>query len=103
MPYFNPTSAESEEQHYLKVASDLVQRWAPAPDPEPADYAAKAARAERLVMNYLQQTGGGVLSGKSLSGMSRSFAGDARRAMRSIVREQMGDYYIGAGRSVPIL
>jgi hypothetical protein len=109
LPYFDPANAESEQQHYLKVAADEVARLAPAPDPAEvdaatiADYEARAARAERLLLNYLTQTSGGVVSGKSLSGVgSRSFASEARRTVRGIVRGAMGGFYVGAG-SVPIL
>lgn len=170
-PFYNPATAESEEQHYLKVASDLIRRWAAPPDysplgeditatsttipvldlaefPDsgsvqlederitytarsategagnltgaargqsgttaathsagaivyslPSGYAAKAARAERLVMNYLTQTSGAVVSGKALSGVgSKSFSSTAMKDMRRIVAEAMGDYYT-AGNS----
>ena len=93
MPYFDPATAESEEQHYLKVAADLVQRYAPVPDPEPADYAAKAARAERILLGYLQNTSGGQFS--SLSGKAGSLSFRELKAIREVVSGAMGDYYTG--------
>lgn len=98
MPYYDPATAETEEQHYLKVAADLVQRLAPAPTTVTADYTAKAARAERLLLGYLKATSGGVLSGKSLSGVtSKSFADAA--GVRRIVAQSMGGYYTGGASS----
>ena len=104
MAYFDLDTLNDSDatlEDYAATAADLVQRWAPVPDPEPADYPARAARAERLVLNYLMQTAGGVLTGKSISGVtSKSFASDA--GVRSIVARTMGSYYHGT-RSVRIV
>lgn len=91
MPYFDPVTAESEDAHYLKVAADLVQRFAPVPDPVPGDYAAKAARAERLLLNYLTSTSGGLLTSASISAGSLSFADI--KVVKGIVRTTMVPYY----------
>jgi hypothetical protein len=69
--------------------------WAPPPDPEPADYNGKAARAERMLASHLYETGG-YLSGKSLSGVgSKSY--DAKGdGLRTMAKAAMGAYYKGA-------
>ncbi len=94
------------EEAYHEAAADAVQRWAPAPVPMPAPdtYSARAARAEMLVFNYLVQTSGGVVTGKSLSGLgSQSFAGDMG-ALKAIVKDAMGLYYRASRvRSVPVV
>jgi predicted amidohydrolase YtcJ len=82
----------------LADAADLVQRWAPAPDPEPADYAAKAARAERRLYRYLKETGNSSASG--VEGLTDTYK-DMRES-RAIVREVMGGYYRGS-RAVPMV
>lgn len=97
-PYFDPATAEPVEQHYRHVAGELVQSWAPAPDPEPADYPTKAARAERLVYDYLRATGGAVIDSRSLSGVgSKAFNTKGLDTVRRIVADAMGDYYTGGG------
>ncbi len=96
------------EEAYHEAAADAVQRWAPAPVPmpEPDTYSARAARAEMLVFNYLRQTSGGVVTGKSLSGLgSKSFAGDMS-TLKAIVKDAMGLYYRASAsrvRSLPVV
>lgn len=105
MAYYNPATAESEEAHYLAVAADLVQLYAPTPDPPPTPdtYSPKAARAERLLLNWLTQTSGGVVSGESLSGVgSTSYSGEAKKVARQIVRDTMGDYYRGGAYTTTV-
>lgn len=100
MPYSDLDDARDPaalEEAYHEAAADAVQRFAPAPDPMPVPdtYSARAARAEMLIFNYLRQTKGGVLTGKSLSGLgSKSFASDMK-AIKSIVKDTMGTYYGG--------
>ncbi len=95
MPYFNPATAESEEALYLGVAADVVQQLAPAPDPVPADYPARAARAERLLLGWLRATRGGVLTSKSVSGVaSKAYAKNPE--VRALVASAMGPHYAGA-------
>lgn len=76
----------------LSDAADFVARLAPPPaEPPPADYQAKAARCERRVFAYLWDTGGGYITGSSISGaVSDSFAGIA--GVREIVESVMGEY-----------
>ncbi len=90
MPYYDPQTAESEEQHYLKLAADEVQRLAPAPNPVTADYTARAARAERLLLNYLINTQGGSLS--SVSGRAGSLAFVQFEVLQRRVRAALGPY-----------
>jgi hypothetical protein len=86
------------EDDYPIIAADEVARLAPPPDPLTEDYAARAARAERLLVNYLTQTSGGVVSAKSLSGVgSKTFSPAAASIVRSIVRGAMGSHYTGGG------
>lgn len=101
-------AAVDETDDYRIIAADMIARYAPpptAPATIPADYYARAARAERLVTNYLEQTSGGVVSGQSLSGVgSFSYSGEALKAIRSIISDAMGDYYQGGSlRSVAIV
>jgi hypothetical protein len=99
-PYYDPATAESEQAHYLAVAADLVQRLAPAPDPlpDPDTYSPRAARAERLLLNYLTQTKGGTLSAKGgIPGAAGSKTFASEPAVRAIVKGVMGDYYTGGG------
>lgn len=91
MAYYNPATAESEEDFYLGVASEMVQRFAPVPDPLPVDYAQKAERAERLLFNYLSSTQGASLTSVSAEAGSLSFTDvDTTKA---IIRQSMGKYY----------
>lgn len=106
MPYFNPAQPGSDVDFYLGVAADVVQRLAPTPrvtppDTVPLEYMDRAARAERLLYNWLTQTKGGTLTGKSLSGVSsKAFAN--QDAVKNIVRTAMAHYYTGGGVAVPI-
>lgn len=93
MPYYDPATAESAEDYYLGVAADLVQRFAPVPDPEPADYAEKAERAERGIFDWLSSTQGGSLT--SVSGAPGSLSFAQLSTVRSIVKDALGIYYIG--------
>lgn len=109
MPYSALNDARDPallEEAYHGAAADAVQRWAPAPVtiPVPDMYSARAARAEMLVFDYLRQTSGGVLTGKSLSGLgSKSFAGDMS-TIKAIVKDAMGAYYRASRvRSVPVV
>lgn len=80
MPYATVTEARDRAQRdddLLNLAADIVQHIAPAPDPEPAEYGPRAARAERAIFRYLDQTDGGVLASKNLTGAgSRTYAQD---------------------------
>ncbi len=94
------------EEAYHEAAADAVQHWAPAPVPMPVPdtYSPRAARAEILVFNYLQQTSGGVVTAESLSGVgSSSFVGDMS-ALKAIVKDAMGVHYRASRvRSVPVV
>lgn len=96
MPYYDPATAESEEEHYLNVAADIVAELAPPPEPETLEYQDKAARAERLLLNWLTATKGGTLTAKggipSATG-SKTFS--EMKVVRSIVRGSMGEFYTG--------
>ncbi len=101
MPYFDPQAAESEEQHYLKLAADFLQRLAPAPDPVTTDYTERAARAERLLLNYLVNTQGGSLS--SVSARAGSLAFVQFNLLQRSVRAALGPFYAtGRFRTVEI-
>ena len=103
-------SAVDETDDYRIIAADMIAKYAPpptvvAPATVPAEYYARAARAERLLVNYLTQTGGGVVAGKSLSGLgSFSYSAEALKTVRSIISGAMGGYYTaGRLRSVGII
>lgn len=74
-------------------AARLVQRYAPVPDPEPADYAEMAAHAELEVGRYLFNSMGGSVS--SLSSEAGSLSLTNLSAVMGIVAGTMGDYYTG--------
>lgn len=93
MPYYDPATAESEEQHYLNVAADIVADLAPPPDSETTEYQDKAARAERLLLNYLSSTSGASLT--SVGGRSGSLSFTQMEAVRNIVASSMSAYYTG--------
>ncbi len=101
-PYFDPdnyTDADATAEDYLAVASDIVQRLAPAPAelPLPEDYASRAARAERLIYNWLVSTRGGTLTGKGgIPGATGSKSFAAHETIKSIVSTTMGRYYLGS-------
>lgn len=97
MGYYFPAAGESVEDFYLGVAAAMVQRFAPVPDPEPADYAERAERAERLLYDYLSSTQGGALTSVSASAGSLGFAQMA--AVKALVRDTMGSYYTSGFRS----
>lgn len=101
MAYYDPATAESEEDFYLAVAEMWVQRLAPVPDPEPVDYADKAERAERLLYNYLSSTQGGSLTSVSASAGSLSFA--QKSEVKALVRSTMGPYYAARLQSSRLL
>lgn len=96
MPYFdidNHADAEATAEDYLAVAADVVQQLAPAPDPEPASYAERAARAERLVYNWLVSTKGGALSAKGgIPGATGSKTFASLPVVRNLVAGAMGAY-----------
>jgi len=102
MPYFDIDTlndAEATLEDYLAIASDMVQKYAPTPDPlpDPDTYSPRAARAERLVLNYLSQTQG-FIEGASLTGTgSVSFSENGMKNVKAIVRETMGSYYAAGG------
>lgn len=78
---------------YLAIAADIVRDLAPVPSPLPIPdtYSPRAARAERLIRNFLVQTSGGALTSKSLSGLgSKGLA--SLPAIKSIVAGVMGAY-----------
>lgn len=91
-PYYDPVTAESVEDFYLGVAADMVQRLAPVPDPVPSDYEVKAARAERLLFDYLAGTQGASLT--SVSGDPGSLSFTDIDKVKAIVRSSMGSYYV---------
>jgi hypothetical protein len=80
------------------LASDAVQHGAPAPDPEGADYAGRAKRAELFVGRYFWQTKG-FISSQGLSSLSMSF--DVKgEAIQRVVSQAMGSYYTGGAARV---
>ena len=91
----HPAAEKSPEraEDALAMAGDLVERWAPPPDPEPADYDARARRCERMVAAYIFDTQA-YKPGVSLSGMSLSYDVQGQ-ALKGIVRDAMGPYYRG--------
>lgn len=78
---------------YLIMAADIVQELAPAPAllPVPDTYSPKAARAERLIRNFLVQTSGGAVTSKSLAGLGSKTL-SSLPAIKSIVAGVMGSY-----------
>jgi hypothetical protein len=91
----------------LNVASRMVGHFAPEPEVEegetiPADYTDARRDAELFLGRYLWETSGATLASDSLSGVSSTSFTDGKEAGR-IIREQMGDYYTGSGKSVPII
>lgn len=105
-PYFDPdnyTDADATAEDYLQTASDIVASLAPppAPPPLPEDYPARAARAERLVYNWLVSTRGGTLTGKGgIPGATGSKSFAEQRVVQNIVKNAMGPYYV-SGSSAP--
>lgn len=95
MPYSTLQQAQDsalKPEDYLEVAAGIVQDLAPAPEPEPPDYAPKAARAERLLFRFLTTTDAGVLRSKNIGGeVSKSFNDD--KQVRQIVADTMGSYF----------
>lgn len=86
-------AAVDEGDDYLIIAADIVQQLAPVPVPLPVPdtYSPRAARAERLIRNFLVQTSGGAVTSKSLSGLgSKGLA--SMSAVKSIVAGAMGPY-----------
>jgi hypothetical protein len=81
----------------MRNAARLVQRFAPVPDPEPADYAEMAADAELEVGRYLFNSQGGSISSLGAEGMSLSLTN--LTAVKSIIAQAMGGYStVGAVR-----
>ena len=106
MPYSDIDDIKDADvlaETYHETAADLVQRYAPTPDPLPAPdpYSPRAARAEILITNWLTQTKGGVLSSKSLGAggysSSKGFTSGGLAVVRGIIRDSMGVYYAGSG------
>ena len=94
--YHPAAQGQGRASDILALAADLVAKWAPAPDPVPADYPPKAGRAERFVAAYLFDTGG-YISNDSLSGVSSTgYQADAKM-VKSLIAQAMGDYYTGGG------
>ena len=93
MGYFDPgvlNDPEATLDDYAAIAADAVQKLAPVPTPVPADYPGRAARAERLILNWLQSTSGGLLTSGGASGLSAGFAGMPE--VKAIVASSMGSY-----------
>ncbi len=100
MPYFDPATAESEERHHLGVAADIVQELAPAPSPLPSPdtYTPRAARAERLLLNWLASTRGGTLSAKGgIPGATGNKTFSSLPVVQDLVASAMGPHYQGPG------
>ncbi len=99
MPYFDPdnlTDAEATLDDYLAIASDIVMALAPAPSPLPADYPARAARAERLLLGWLRATRGGTLTAKGgIPGATGSKSFSSLPVVQGLVRSAMGEHYVG--------
>ncbi len=75
----------------MGIAADLVQHYAPAPDPVTTDYEDRAVRAELEIGRYLFNTQGGAMSGASPGGgMTVSYNSDP--AIFRIIRRAMGSY-----------
>lgn len=103
MPVFDPDAALTTEELYAELATDLVERYAPAPVPLPAPdtYTDRQARAQQLVYDWLTATGGGIVASKSLSGVgSRSYTSDASQRVKNIIEETMGEWYTDGGSNV---
>jgi hypothetical protein len=98
--YYDPEPDTTEEEMYAGLAADELQKLAPVPDPEPDDYAGKAERAEFLIYRYLVGTSGGLLSSKSVAGISKSF--NAWQSVKDQVIATMSPYVVGgtSGTSV---
>ncbi len=99
MPYATSSQAEEyaglsgfeyRDEVLLRTAARLVQKHAPAPVPEPADYAQKAADAEVMVFGYLNENTGGKASLSLSSVGSVGYVG--HEAVLGIVKEAMGPY-----------
>lgn len=104
MPYATPSSArefyglpDDASGPIFNVpyrnAARLVQKFAPTPDPEPAEYAEAAADAELEVGRYLSNSLGGSLS--SLTAPEGGLSFTNLQAVMGIVAGVMGDYYVG--------
>jgi hypothetical protein len=94
LPYYTPTDPTAEDTLLSRLAAGYVQKLAPVPDPEPADYADLAEAAEYAVYNYLKRTGAGVVASQSARGLSASYA--SIKTLASIIGPVMGEYYEGA-------
>lgn len=97
MPAFDPATAATPEELYAGVATDLVEKYAPEPDPLPSPdtYTPKAKRAQQLIYNWLMSTSGGTVSSESLSGLgSTSYDAKALSVARGIVRDTMPEYVV---------
>jgi hypothetical protein len=92
-PYFDPASDDTADR-YLNTASDLIDKWAPEPNPMTADYPDKRERAEGLLYDYLSGTQGASISSVSASVGSLSFTDIDK--LKSIVSQTMGSYYVAS-------
>lgn len=95
----HPAASNTQKaQDALDAAADLVQEWAPPPDPEPTDYDGKAQRSERALAAWIYDTLG-FLSGesRSLDVLRRSSSYDAKaEGLQMMVKGIMGKYYVGS-------
>lgn len=97
-PYYDLNAPESEAVLFSRIAAGYVQDLAPVPDPEPDDYADKAAAAEYLVYNYLTQTKGAIVSSQSARGLSLTLAD--RKNVEALIAPVMGTYFAGPSSSI---
>lgn len=99
--YISETTLTAEEEIYLRIAANIVQRLAPL-DTELTgetldDYEVRAADAEYLVWTWLINTTGGSITSDSVAGLSASYTQFA--VVREMVSGAMGDYYVDAAGS----
>ena len=84
----------------MRQAARLVQSYAPAPTPEPSDYASMASDAELDVGEYLWTTGGYKTSfSAGVGGLSTGEGYANLSVVKELVRAAMGTYS-KAGRLV---
>ena len=94
-------AAANPDDDYLLTASDLVRRMAPPPTDTAllSDYNARAARAERMVTNYLKDTSGYKRSTSAgVDGLSISESYGDLSGVEGIVAGAMGAYYLAPNR-----
>lgn len=100
-PYYEPPSPTAEDTLLSRLAAGWVQKLAPVPSPEPADYADLAEAAEYAVFNWLKRTQGGTLTAQGARGLSATYA--SHKEAVGLVAPVMGPYYTGPTRGLRIV